>query len=100
MMSEKLHRAQILLEPEQYRTLAELASQEGSSISGLVREAVGQYLTARDEDVQKLLREEALEGLRLIREKIEAEYGVYPGDPVAEVRAERERQREETWSDE
>lgn len=32
-----------------------------------------------------------------IREEMEARYGVYPGDPVREVREMRERQMEEVW---
>jgi len=32
-----------------------------------------------------------------IRAETEARYGVYPGDPVREVREARERQMEEAW---
>jgi hypothetical protein len=43
---------------------------------------------------------EALEVLRRIREEMRASCGVYQGDLVAEVRAERERQRDRVlWPD-
>jgi hypothetical protein len=44
----KYYRAQILLEPEQYCTLAEIAQRERRSISDLMRESVQVYLAERD----------------------------------------------------
>ena len=94
-MAEKLKRAQILLEPEQYRQLAELAEREGGSISGLVREAVGKYLTTQSIETRKQKRLAALAKLDEIREKIKAEHGVYQGDIIREIRETRTKQLEE-----
>lgn len=40
----KMHRAQILLEPGQHQKLAEIARREGASISEIVRVAVNEWL--------------------------------------------------------
>lgn len=48
-----LHRAQILLESEQNRTLAEIARRDGRNISELVREIMGQYLAELDLEKQR-----------------------------------------------
>jgi hypothetical protein len=42
-----LHRAQIMLESEQYQALAEIAEQEGRGVSDLAREIVRQHLAER-----------------------------------------------------
>jgi len=82
------------LESEQHEALAEIARQEGRSISDLVREIVQQHLVEREKEARQLRELEALEGLRQIREKLREEVGVYPGDLLAEVRAEREEELE------
>ncbi len=46
----RLYRAQILLEPDQHRKLAEIAQQEDASISELVRSAVRQWLDERQDE--------------------------------------------------
>jgi hypothetical protein len=46
----KMHRAQILIDPEQHQTLAEIAWQEGTSISEIVRIAVHHWLVERHDD--------------------------------------------------
>jgi hypothetical protein len=46
----KMHRAQILIDPEQHQALAEIAQQEGTSISEIVRLAVHHWLAERHED--------------------------------------------------
>jgi predicted HicB family RNase H-like nuclease len=43
-MAERLHRTQILLEPEQHRALAEIARREGRSLSDVVREMLRQQI--------------------------------------------------------
>ena len=43
-MYGKKYRAQILLEPEQYQELAEMAARQRRSVSDLVREIVALYL--------------------------------------------------------
>jgi hypothetical protein len=46
----KMHRAQILIDPEQHQALAEIAQQEGTSISEIVRHSVQQWFSERHED--------------------------------------------------
>jgi predicted DNA-binding protein len=92
-----LHRAQILLESEQHQALAEIAEQEGRSISDLVREIVRQHLAERRQQAQQLAALEAIERLTQIRARLQEERGLYQGDPLAEVRAEWEKDVERTW---
>ncbi len=40
---------------------------------------------------------QVLAELDRIREELETRYGIYPGDPVREVREDRERQMEAVW---
>jgi hypothetical protein len=91
------YRAQILLEPEQHRTLSELAQREGRSISDLVRESIQVYLAERDREAQRERRMKALDALTEIRERIQAEHGVLSVDLVAEMRDERDRDNERVW---
>lgn len=93
-----LYRAQILLEPEQHRTLVELAEKEGRSISEIVREIVGQYLVEREQATQLQREMQALATLTQIRRQIEQKYGVYQGDLLAEIRTEREQEFDRIWS--
>lgn len=92
-----LHRAQLLLEPEQHEALAEIAAREGRSISDLVREIVRQHLAERDEETRKLAALRAVEELNELRSRLRERHGLYQGDPVAEVRAEWEQSVEQLW---
>ena len=92
-----LYRAQLLLESEQHEALAEIAQQEGRSISDLVREIVRQHLIERDKEAQRQRELQAIEELAQIRARLEEEHGVYSGDLLAEVRAEREEEMERLW---
>ena len=69
-MPERLHRTQILLEPELHRTLAAMASEQGRSISEIVREMLCQQLeqlnSSREETRKRRLA--ALERIRRRRE--------------------------------
>lgn len=89
------YRAQILLEPEQHRALAEMALREDKSLSEVMREILSQYF--QEQSVRRSQAQEALERLTRIREKNEQAHGVYAGDLLADVRAERERQIERAW---
>jgi len=80
----------VLLAPEQYETLAQMASQEGRSISDLAQEMVRLGLETREKQKQHNL--EILDRLTQRRIKYHRQHGMYPGDLVAEVRAEREKQ--------
>lgn len=92
-----LHRAQLLLESEQHKALAEIARQEGRSISDLVREIVRQHLAERRQQAQQLTAVQAIERLAQIRERLQEEYGMYQGDLLTEVRAEWEEDVERAW---
>ena len=86
----KMHRAQLLLKPAQHQALADIAQKEGRSISDLVREIVDRHLTERDQESRRAQEMQALENLARRRRKIQEEHGVYQGDWVEEVRAERD----------
>jgi predicted DNA-binding protein len=92
-----LHRAQLLLETEQHEALAEIAEQEGRSISDLVREIVRQHLAERRQRAQQVTALQAIERLAQIRGRLREEHGMYQGDPLAEVREEWDEDVERTW---
>lgn len=71
--------AQILLEPEQHRQLAEIAKRENRSLSAVVREAVTEYVTAQ---TQENLRERRLRALETIREHRQAILRERGGKPI------------------
>jgi hypothetical protein len=95
-----LYRAQILLEPEQHRMLADIAEKEGRSISEVVREIVGQYLAERQQETQLQKEMQAIEALTQIRRQIEQKHGVCHRDLLAEIRAERAQEFERIWNQE
>ena len=66
----KMHRAQILLDPKQHSALAKIAEQEGTSISEIVRNAVDEWLTERQEDEVRQKRLADLEIIRSHRQEI------------------------------
>ncbi len=45
-----MHRTQILLEPEQHKTLTEIARQEQRSLSDLIREMVDRLIVERKQE--------------------------------------------------
>lgn len=101
-MTDKLFRAQILLEPEQHRSLAELARLQGRSLSELMREIVDQYLTGMDEAYRKQL--DAFERIKEHRSKIIARRGgktiqIDLAAVIQEMREERDDQLFRSLSD-
>ena len=92
-----LHRAQLLLESEQHEALADIAKQEGRSISDLVREIVRHHLAERAREAQSFTALQAVEQLTQIRATLREEHGIYQGDFLAEVRAEWEKDAERVW---
>jgi predicted DNA-binding protein len=92
-MSTK-YRAQILLEPEQHKTLQEIAEREGRSLSDVAREVIQKGLDAREHEMEAIWqkRAAALQRLDQIREAIQEQQGIYEGDLLGEVRSEREQQ--------
>lgn len=74
----KMHRAQILLDPDQHDALAEIAQRDGSSISEIVRNVVESWLVRRrqDESARK-----QLEALDTFREHRQRPLGQHKGQP-------------------
>ncbi|MGH2457835.1 MAG: hypothetical protein ACRDIY_03095 [Chloroflexota bacterium] len=98
-MSERFHRTQLLLRPDQHEALIEIARRENRSISDVVREMIGQQLDsraqARSATIQRQL--EALERIRQHREAILAERGGKPieidiADMINQMREERDEE--------
>ena len=85
----KLQRTQILLEADQHRRLTGLAASEGRSLSELVRESVGLYLTQRDAADVRRQALGALARLAALRDDVEARLGTLPGSGLAALRSER-----------
>jgi Arc/MetJ-type ribon-helix-helix transcriptional regulator len=96
-MQQTKYRAQILLEPEQHEALAEVARRENRSISDVVREILREWLAIRDVEAQHRRELQALEELTQLRLKIQEKHGVYSGDLVEEMRAERDADLERIW---
>ena len=92
-----LHRTQLLLEAKQHEALTKIAEQQGRSISDLVRGIVQQHLDERENEARRRSALMAIERLTQIRASVHKEHGIYQGDLLAEVRAEREEDRERTW---
>ena len=85
-------RTQLLLEPGQHQILAEIARQEGRSFSGLVRDIVREHLSEREQEARRQQEMRAVEGLAQIRERLQQQCGVYQGNLLDKVRAEREEE--------
>ncbi len=93
---DKMHRAQILLEPNQHRQIAEIAERENTSISELVRQAVGEFLAERNEAEALRQHLEALSQIAQHRQAILTRRMGLPleSDPttlIEIIREERER---------
>ncbi len=93
-MPTQLIRAQVMLDPEDYRRLQALANETGKSLSAILREAVLRFLEEQEQQKQEQLCKTLAE-MRQIREQNATRYGVYQGDLVNEAREERERQMED-----
>ncbi len=89
-MNEENKSSQLVLEAEQIDALTQLASKQGRTISDVARFVV--RLGLKSLELTKQRRYVALERLEQMRQEIYRTHGMYPGDPVAEVRAEREKQ--------
>ena len=91
------YRAQILLEPEQHKTLVKIAAREKRSISDVVREAVAEYVVTRTMESVRERRLMGLEEIRKLREKILSERGWKPIDVdvvelIRQMREERDNE--------
>ena len=94
-MTERMYRAQILLDPKQRRRLEELAQREGRSISAVTRQVIDAGLE-RIESETELWKKRSLilSNVRIRRERQTVEYSV---DLINEARQEREDERDSLW---
>jgi hypothetical protein len=78
-----LHRAQILLEPDQHRELERRARDSQRSISELVRESVDEYLARHSEADAAARALSALDGLSALRSELQREHGTLDAGSLA-----------------
>ncbi|HEX9596260.1 MAG TPA: hypothetical protein VF982_05220 [Anaerolineales bacterium] len=94
-MSERMYRAQILLEPQQRRKLEEIARREGRSISAVTRQVIDAGLETLENEAETWAkRARVLSELKAIREKQPFEYS---GNLIEEARQEREEEMDQVW---
>ena len=87
-MTERMYRAQILLEPSQQRKLEEIARREGKSISAVTRQVIDAGLASFENEIEIWKKRACLlANLRANRDKQNHEYG---GDLINETRDERD----------
>ena len=94
-MAERMHRTQILLEPEQHRYLTALAQSQGRSLSDIIRDLVSRYLI--EQDAARAEQLAALERIRHHRAQVLARRDGRPLEIdvaalVEELREERDRE--------
>lgn len=87
-----MHRTQLFLEPEQHEALSRKARREGRTISEVVRDYVDEGLARSRAEIDRRLA--VLDELA----RLGAEIGPISGDPIAEVREERDREIEAVWA--
>jgi Arc/MetJ-type ribon-helix-helix transcriptional regulator len=90
----KMHRAQILLDPGQHDTLAEIARRDGTSISEIVRAAVETWLEEYQQDESTRKQLEALDTIQAHRQALLARrdgqpLNFDPADLIMKMREER-----------
>ncbi|MFU8771316.1 MAG: plasmid partition protein ParG [Anaerolineales bacterium] len=91
----KMHRAQILIDPKQHETLAEIAQREGASISELVRQAVQNWLNEHHGEELRRRQLQALTKINQHRQTILDRRGGQPlevdlEDIIEQIREERD----------
>ncbi len=94
-MTERMHRTQILLEPEQHRHLTALAHSQGRSLSDIIRDLADRYLA--EQNAARAEQLAALEGIRRHRALVLTRRGGRPLEIDAAALVERlreERDRE------
>jgi hypothetical protein len=95
-MTERMYRAQILLDPKQRRRLEELAQRERRSISAVTRQVIDAGLE-RIENETELWKKRSLilSDLRIRRDRQPFEYDA---DLINGARQEREDERDTLWA--
>ena len=71
-MSNRMHRTQILLDPEQHQQLSQLAQNENRSLSDVIREMLDAQLATRQRETASLLQRRlaALERIASHRQQV------------------------------
>lgn len=77
----RMHRTQVLLEPEQHRTLTEIAKREQRSLSDVVREMLQIQLEQHRQDAEALQRQR-LEALKRVEQHRQAILDRRGGKPL------------------
>jgi predicted DNA-binding protein len=92
-------RSQLLITPALRQRLERVAEREGRSLSDVARRAMEVGLDALEDTGEARIQQRLalLQELAEIRRRDRERNGVYEGDLIAEVRAERERQMERVW---
>lgn len=93
------YRAQILLEPEQQRSLAKIAEERGRSVSEVVRQAVQEFLDADSRETHRRRQHEALLRMDVLREGLRSRHDTLPVDLLREARDERDADMDRLWQD-
>ena len=98
-MSNRMHRTQILLEPEQHALLTQFAQNEGRSLSDIVREMLNAQIALRQREADTLRQQrlETLQRIELHRQQILARRNHQPlplqtQDLLDTLREERDEQ--------
>ncbi len=94
-MTERMYRAQILLDPRQRRRLEEIARREGKSISAVTRQVIDAGLESIESEAELWKKRARL--LSELRQQREKQPFIYTGDLVNEARQEREDEGDQVW---
>jgi hypothetical protein len=94
-MTERMYRAQILLDPKQRRRLEDLAQREGRSISAVTRQVIDAGLD-RIEGETALWKKRSII-LSDVRIRRDLQPVIMIGDLINDARQEREEERDTLW---
>ncbi len=94
-MSERMYRAQILLDPQQRKRLEEIARREGRSISAITRQVIDAGLDTLESETEIWKKRSHI--LADLRSRRQNQPYVYTGNLVDEIRQEREEETEQVW---
>ncbi len=94
-MSERMFRAQILLDPRQRRRLEEIAHREGRSISAVTRHVIDAGLETLENETE--VWKKRIRILSTLRARRGKQPFVYSGDMINEARQERENEMDRIW---
>jgi len=94
-MTERMFRAQILLDPRQRRRLEEIARREGKSISAVTRQVIAAGLERIENETELWIKRSLI--LAGLRDRRERQPIVYMGDLINDARQERDEERDHLW---